>query len=114
MLPPAQNTTETKVEEPYDEEKDPSTPYLNPGYRADLYENTWFNIFLIIGAFIIFNAAVFGYFMIFFGPISKGIMYHKNMWWAFLIIFGLTILVRSCFTNFIDYRVNAVAGQEKT
>ncbi len=84
---------ETKPDEIYDEEKDPTTPYLNPGYRVDLYENTWGNIFLIIGAISAFLSGVFGYFMIFFGPLTAGVMYKDNMWWAFIIIFGVTVIV---------------------
>ena len=85
--------TEGRVNETYDEEKDPSTPYLNPGYRRDLYENSCGNIVIIIVGLIAFWTGIFGYFMIFFGPLTTGIMYHDNMWWAFIIIFVATIIV---------------------
>ncbi len=89
-------------DEPYDEEKDPATPYLNPGYRVDLYENSWKNILWITLALIALFAGVFGYFMIFFGPITAGVMYYKGMWIAFLIIFVLTLAV--CFFWFFLLR----------
>ncbi len=87
---------ESTKDEVYDEEKDPTTPYLNPGYRADLYENTWGNIVLIIVMLALFLGGAFGYYMIFFGPLTTNIMYHDNMWWGFLIVFGLTLVVRLC------------------
>jgi len=80
-------------EEPYNEENDATTPYLNPGYRIELYENTWWDILVIACALILFWGCAFGYFMLYFGPISAGVVYHYNMWWAFLIIFGLSAIV---------------------
>ena len=80
-------------DEPYDEEKDQATPYLNPGFRTELYENTWWDVFVICCALVGFWAGCFGYFLIFFGPITAGINYHPNMWWAFLIIFGFSAIV---------------------
>ena len=85
---------EKKAEAFYSEEIDPYTPYLNPEYRIDLYENTCEDIELIILAIFGVILGILAYFLIFFVPIASGIPYHKHMWWVFLIILILTLAVR--------------------
>eukprot|EP00826_Nyctotherus_ovalis_P037963 TRINITY_DN3511_c0_g1_i4.p1 TRINITY_DN3511_c0_g1~~TRINITY_DN3511_c0_g1_i4.p1 ORF type:complete len:169 (+),score=46.63 TRINITY_DN3511_c0_g1_i4:24-509(+) len=93
MKPMEQKIESVYTDGIYSEERDPATPYLNPDYRVDLYENTWANILLIVLAISAVIAGVFAYFVIFFAPIASGVPYHKNMWWAFLTIFILNLAV---------------------
>ena len=87
------NVESLKIDEKYSEEKDPTTPYLNPEYRIDLYENSCANIVVIVLAILGLIIGVFSYFLILFVPIACGEVYHNHMWWAFLIIFIITLAV---------------------
>ena len=84
---------EDKTDDIYCEENDPETPYLNPEYRIDLYENTCGDLVGIVFASIGFVIFIFCYFLIFFLPVANGKLFKEHMWWTFLIFFVVTVAV---------------------